>query len=235
MNPTRHAFLTKCLSQSHGPVLAPNSLRLLDVGCGGGIFAESAARLPSVKSVLGIDASSEVLKVAETHRRKDPALVGGGKRLTYLETPIESLAAKLSQEGESQQFDVVSVFEVVEHVTNPPAFLRSCASHLAPGGWLVLSTIARSWTSWVVTKLVAEDLLGIVPRGTHDWGRYINEDELRGFFAKESAKGKGNGWEMPMVMGVMYVPGIGWREVTGGEHLGNYFFAIRKSVEGEKL
>ncbi len=85
-----------------------------------------------------------------------------------------------------------------------------------------MSTIARTWASWLTTKVVAEDIARIVPRGTHDWEKYINEEELRGHFLKE------RGWNSPRVMGVVYVPGLGWKEVAGSEKVGNYFFGIRK-------
>ena len=91
-----------------------------------------------------------------------------------------------------------------------------------PGGWLVGSTIARSWTSYVTTVLVAEHVLGIVPPGTHDWNKYVNPQELEGFFARQK------GWGELRFLGCMYVPGLGWREVQGSEKVGNYFFGIRK-------
>jgi ubiquinone biosynthesis O-methyltransferase len=224
MNPLRHAFLSRCLATSGTAPprptssIPPRSLHLLDIGCGGGIFAESAARLPHIASVTALDPSAEVLRVAEAHRLTDPLLVLPG-RLTYVHGAIEGLDMARRPGG----YDVVSVFEVVEHVARPADFLESVLPFVKPGGWVVMSTIARTWSSWVVTKVLAEDLLGIVPRGTHDWNRYINEAELREWFAKR------DGWERPMAMGVMYVPGVGWKEIPGGEQIGNYFFAIRKS------
>ncbi|PBP25308.1 3-demethylubiquinone-9 3-O-methyltransferase [Diplocarpon rosae] len=150
------------------------------------------------------------------HARQDPGLKG---KLTYLNMSIEQLPKPRSVE---EQYDVLSVFEVIEHITHPAEFLGLCTPFVKPGGWIVMSTIARTWTSWLTTKVVAEDLVGMVPRGTHDWEKYINQDELRGHFLKEG------GWHGPMVMGVVYVPGLGWKEVAGSEQLGNYFFAIRR-------
>jgi len=115
--------------------------------------------------------------------------------------------------------------EVVEHVPNPATFLRECMSHVKPGGWVLGSTIARTWTSYLTTKLLAEDILNIVPRGTHDWNKYVNADELRDFFAQQK------GGEEAVFMGCHYVPGLGWRMLDGGEKVGNYFFAVRKSLE----
>lgn len=118
--------------------------------------------------------------------------------------------------------------EVIEHVPHPHTFLHSCMSHVKPGGWLCLSTIARTWTSYVTTKLIAEDILNIVPRGTHDWNKYINADELEGFFTRQPGWGAEGGM---IIMGCAYIPGFGWREVKGGERVGNYFFGVRKNVE----
>jgi polyprenyldihydroxybenzoate methyltransferase/3-demethylubiquinol 3-O-methyltransferase len=192
-------------------------LDYLDIGCGGGIFAESAARLSNTRSVTALDPSSEVLKIAEGHRRRDPLLMQHG-RLTYLNHGIEDLPKERKPGG----YDVVTVFEVLEHVSSPSHFLTTVLPHVKPGGWLVLSTIARTWTSWMVTKVVAEDMLGIVPQGTHDWNKYINETELREWFERRE------GWGSVRSMGVVYVPGIGWREVQGSENVGNYFFGVRR-------
>ncbi len=173
MNPLRHSFIRSCHSAQPKP--PPPSLRILDIGCGGGIFAESAARLPNVGQVTAIDPSSEVLAIARKHAKRDPALVG---KLTYINTSIEGLPVP---DKEQDQFDLVSIFEVIEHITHPAEFLERCTPFVKPGGWLVLSTIARTWVSWLTTKVVAEDLARIVPRGTHDWEKYINEEELRGW------------------------------------------------------
>ncbi|KAL2115930.1 hypothetical protein VTJ04DRAFT_10185 [Mycothermus thermophilus] len=226
MNPLRHDFINHCLSSSTttSSCSDPNpnpktNLTYLDVGCGGGIFAESAARLPTTKSVLAIDPSPTILAVARAHAKRDPALALS-KKLTYVNSTIEDLPLPPAKED---RYDIVTLFEVLEHVDYPAAFLDRVGEFVKPGGWLVLSTIARTCVSWVTTKLVAEDLLGVVPRGTHDWDKYVNVDELEGYFAK-----KGESWGRPRVMGLVYVPGLGWREVTGSEKLGNYFFGIQR-------
>ncbi|KAL1859597.1 hypothetical protein VTK73DRAFT_7531 [Phialemonium thermophilum] len=241
MNPLRHDFIRSCHSSQADHVesassTSPPRYRYLDVGCGGGIFAESAARLPSTDYVVAIDPSPEVLAVARRHAARDPALTAsstplssptdhasqGRPRLSYLNATIETLPEPASSDD---QYDVVTLFEVVEHVDNPAAFLDRCGQFVRPGGWLILSTIARTWMSWFTTNLVAEDILGMVPPGTHDWRKYVNEDELRDFFAAKA------GWGNPRVMGVVYVPGLGWKEVSGSEKVGNYFFGIRKDSE----
>ncbi|KAF2488473.1 ubiquinone biosynthesis O-methyltransferase [Lophium mytilinum] len=220
MNPLRHTFITRCLTSIPVPVSAshPKTYRYLDVGCGGGIFAESAARLPHTSSVTAIDPSSEVLAIAEAHKKRDPLLTTSG-RLTYRNEGIEALPLPAT---EAEQFDIVTLFEVLEHVNSPSEFLEKLMPHVKPGGWLVLSTIARTWTSWAVTNVMAEDVLGIVPKGTHDWRKYVNEGEVRGWF------GGREGWGEMRTMGVVYVPGLGWREVPGGEGWGNYFFGVRR-------
>lgn len=212
MNPLRHDFINACLRSQPDP--APTSLSYLDIGCGGGIFAESAARLPSTTRVTAVDPTPHVLAVAKAHARRDPALAA---KLEYRQTAIEGLPVP----GEGEGYDVVSVFEVIEHIDVPGEFLDRVRPFVRPGGWLVMSTIARTWMSWFTTNLVAEDILGIVPKGTHDWNKYLNEDELRRYFMDK-------GWNSPKVMGVVYVPGLGWKEVQGSEKVGNYFFAVRR-------
>ncbi|KAL2162024.1 hypothetical protein VTH06DRAFT_7809 [Thermothelomyces fergusii] len=240
MNPLRHEFIRACLASSSSAASpspsspsSPSSqtpppgggggLRYLDVGCGGGIFAESAARLADTASVTGVDPSAAVVAVARAHARRDPALAlaSGAGKLRYVHATIEALALPADARA---RFDVVSVFEVVEHVERPGAFLDRAGDFVRPGGWLVLSTIARTWTSWLTTKVVAEDVLRLVPRGTHDWRKYVNEHELRAYFAA-GARGR---WGPPRVMGVVYVPGLGWKAVRGSEKLGNYFFGVQK-------
>ncbi|KAG0135941.1 S-adenosyl-L-methionine-dependent methyltransferase [Tuber indicum] len=241
MNPIRLSFIQRCIlkgspisatfstrtsTEKFDPTMAvrdadsPQKLCFLDIGCGGGILAEALARLPSTESVVAIDPSKEVLSVALEHARQDPMLTGS--KLRYINTTIEQLPKEL--EGQRNQFDVVTLMEVIEHVPRPSSFLKTTMEHVRPGGWLVLSTIARTWASFLTTKFVAEDILGIVPRGTHDWNKYINAEELREFF-KETG-----GWGDVIVMGCVYVPRFGWREVRGGERVGNYFLGVRRGL-----
>ena len=217
MNPLRHDFINSCRAISS----SKQRLRYLDIGCGGGIFAESAARLPDTQTVLGIDPTPGVLAVARNHARQDPLLHQTG-RLEYRQTPIEGLDVPGSP---AEQYDVVSMFEVIEHVERPSDFLKRVLPFVKPGGWIVGSTIARTWTSWITTKLVAEDILRIVPPGTHDWNKYLNENEIRAWFDKAP------GWDSFRSQGVVYVPALGWKVVEGSEQYGNYFFAARKAEE----
>ena len=222
MNPLRHEFVKICISSFPGSD-PPRERRYLDVGCGGGIFAESAARLLETESVLAIDPSSEVIKVAKRHAQRDPILQQSD-RLSYENISIEDMPAPRSI---GDQFDILTLFEVIEHVSQPGPFLERCLPHIKPGGWLILSTIARSWVSWLTTKVVAEDIIGLVPQGTHDWEKYINEEELRSFFLKKAGWAGEGGLKS---QGVLYAPGLSWKVIPGGEKYGNYFFGVRKNL-----
>jgi len=221
MNPLRHDFINKCLrvsesTSSYRPV--PSSTpSYLDIGCGGGIFASSAARLPSTSTVTAIDPTPSCIQVAKQHARTDPALTP--EKLTYLNCAIENLPANV------QPVDILTVFEVLEHISSPSSFLETCVSHLKPGGWLIGSTIARHPLSYITTKLIAEaPVIGVVPRGTHDWNQYINPEELEAWFTAKTA----GEWGEFHSQGVVYLPGVGWKMVNGTEKYGNYFFGIQK-------
>lgn len=240
MNPLRHDFIRSCLqtTSSTSAESSAKTFSFLDIGCGGGIFASSAARLPNTASVTAIDPTPEVIKVAKEHQRSDPLLSQPG-RLAYLNCAIEELetqAEATSKDG----YDIVTLFEVIEHIDKPAAFLRQALSHVRPGGWLIGSTIARHPVSYLTTKVIAEAPwpLGVVPPGTHDWDKYINPSELQQWFAKEnreatttekaSTEEKGDKYSQAQIEGCVYVPILGWKFVNGSEQFGNYFFGIQR-------
>ncbi|CAG8447161.1 8335_t:CDS:2 [Acaulospora morrowiae] len=176
MNPLRVAYMrrqySKC-SEERGENHFPfKGLRILDIGCGGGVLAESLSRLGG--SVVGADASWENIQIAKSHALKDPMLHLGPGKLEYRCITAE----KLLEQGEI--FDIVCAMEIIEHVNNPLEFLRTCAGMVkAGGGHLFLSTISRTPLSYFLTILLAEKILGVVPNGTHDFSGYIRPDEIQ--------------------------------------------------------
>ena len=234
MNPLRHDFIKSCLQSSPEPTDPGRKYTYLDIGCGGGIFSSSAARLPSTKSVTAIDPTALVIVAAKAYQRSDPAL--SEPKLRYLNCAIEDLPFSPSANNTSEPAgtDIITLFEVLEHIDSPSRFLKTTIPHLKPGGWLFGSTIARSPLSFLTTKVIAEaPLIGVVPRGTHDWNKYINPDELADWFEKD---GGGGEWAPIRTQGIIYVPGFGWKMVSqnlicgGSEGYGNYFFGVQKLV-----
>jgi len=139
-------------------------LRILDVGCGGGLLSEALARRGA--QVVGVDASPGNVAAARLHAAAQ------GVTVDYrLGEPAQVLSPQ-------DRFDVVLALEVVEHVSDVPAFLATAAGCLAPGGMLFASTIDRTWKSFVVAIVGAEYLLRVLPRGTHQWAMFVRPDEL---------------------------------------------------------
>ena len=143
---------------------ALSGLRILDVGCGGGLMSEALARLGA--QVVGVDASPGNVAAARLHARSQNVTVD-----YRLGEPAEVLAPE-------ERFDVVLALEVVEHVSDVPAFLATAAALLAPGGMLFVSTIDRTFKSFVVAIIGAEYLLRVLPRGTHQWSMFVRPKEL---------------------------------------------------------
>ena len=139
-------------------------LRILDIGCGGGLLAEPMARLGA--EVVGVDAAPRNIPVARLHAEQS------GLDIDYRVGTAEALA----EAGEA--FDVVLNMEVVEHVADPAAYLAACRTLLKPGGLMIASTINRTPKSFLLAIVGAEHLLRWLPRGTHDWRRFITPSEL---------------------------------------------------------
>ncbi|MBA3596037.1 MAG: bifunctional 2-polyprenyl-6-hydroxyphenol methylase/3-demethylubiquinol 3-O-methyltransferase UbiG [Methylibium sp.] len=140
--------------------------RALDVGCGGGILSEAMARRGA--HVLGIDLSTKALKVAQLH-----ALEAGSVAPEYREISAEGLA-----EEQPGSFDVVTCMEMLEHVPDPVSIVHACAALAKPGGWVFFSTLNRNPMSFLFAIVGAEYLLRLLPRGTHEYARFIRPSEL---------------------------------------------------------
>ncbi|PLC02873.1 bifunctional 3-demethylubiquinol 3-O-methyltransferase/2-polyprenyl-6-hydroxyphenol methylase [Variovorax sp. RO1] len=143
--------------------------RVVDIGCGGGILADSMARKGA--DVLGIDLATKALKVAQLH-----ALEAGTRGVKYREVSAEALAAE--QPG---SFDVVTCMEMLEHVPDPASVIQACATLVKPGGWVFFSTINRNLKSFMLAIVGAEYVLGMLPRGTHEYPKLIRPSELAGY------------------------------------------------------
>lgn len=140
--------------------------KVVDIGCGGGILSDAMARKGA--DVLGIDLSTKVLKVAQLH-----AMEAGTPSVQYREVAAEALAAE-----QPAQFDVVTCMEMIEHVPDPSSIVKACATLVKPGGWVFFSTINRNPKSFLFAIVGAEHLLKMLPKGTHEYGRFVRPSEL---------------------------------------------------------
>jgi 2-polyprenyl-6-hydroxyphenyl methylase / 3-demethylubiquinone-9 3-methyltransferase len=142
---------------------------VLDVGCGGGILADSMARRGA--QVTGIDLAAKTLKVAQLH-----ALEAQTPNISYREVSAEDLAAE-----RPASFDVVTCMEMLEHVPNPASVVQACSDLVKPGGWVFFSTINRSPKAWLLAIVGAEYVLRMLPRGTHEYAKLIRPSELAAY------------------------------------------------------
>jgi 2-polyprenyl-6-hydroxyphenyl methylase/3-demethylubiquinone-9 3-methyltransferase len=147
-------------------------LRLLDIGCGGGLLCEPMTRLGF--QVVGVDASERNIGTASAHAAEQ------GLEIDYRASTAEDLVAA----GEPA-FDLILNMEVIEHVADPGEFLRSCAQLLAPGGLMIVATLNRTLKAFALAKVGAEYVLRWLPAGTHDWSKFLKPEEVRGFLAQE--------------------------------------------------
>ena len=148
-------------------------LQLLDIGCGGGLLSEPMARLGF--EVTGVDASPKNIGTASAHAG------AGGLDIRYRNATVEELLAS----GAQASFDVVLNMEVVEHVPNPGRFLRDASRLLKPGGLMVVATLNRTLRALATAKIGAEYVLRWLPRGAHDWRKFLTPDEIRLFLSEE--------------------------------------------------
>ena len=182
--------------------------RALDVGCGGGILADAMARKGA--SVLGIDLAGKALKVAQLH-----ALEAQTPNVSYREVAAETLA------GEAPgSFDVVTCMEMLEHVPDPASVVQACATLVKPGGWVFFSTLNRNPKSFLFAIVGAEYVLKLLPRGTHEYRKFIRPSEL----ARHCRQA---GLEVTHTRGMEYNP-LTRRYWMSGDTSVNYLFGTRR-------
>ena len=183
--------------------------QVLDVGCGGGILADAMARKGA--EVLGIDLALKALKVARLH-----ALEAQTPGVDYREVSVEALAAE-----QPASFDVVTCMEMLEHVPDPASVVRACAQLVKPGGWVFFSTINRNPKAFVFAIVGAEYLLNLLPRGTHEYLKFIRPSELAGFC-------RSAGLELVQSRGIQYNP-LTRRYWLSGDISVNYLMATQRA------
>ena len=168
LNPCRLDYITSQIAAEFDRDLGMESpfagLRILDIGCGGGLLSEPMARLGA--EVVGADAAARNIPVAQVHAEQS------GLTIDYRHTSAEALA------DAGEQFDVVLNMEVVEHVADPQAYLTACQQLLRPGGLHICSTINRNAKSYAMAIVGAEYVMRWLPKGTHEWKKFITPDEL---------------------------------------------------------
>ncbi|WP_045834520.1 bifunctional 2-polyprenyl-6-hydroxyphenol methylase/3-demethylubiquinol 3-O-methyltransferase UbiG [Hyphomicrobium sp. 99] len=169
IGPPRLSFIRDSAVKQFGrdpKALRPLSgLTAIDIGCGGGLVAEPLARMGA--TVTAIDPSERNIAIAKSHAEPQDLAID------YRVARVEDLVA------EGRSFDIVACLEVVEHVPDPAKFVAECASLVAPGGLAVFSTLNRTLKAWALAIVGAEYVLGWLPRGTHQWDRFITPEELR--------------------------------------------------------
>ena len=200
INPLRLGWI-----QSH---LALDGKRVLDVGCGGGILADAMARQQA--QVVGIDLATKALKVAQLH-----AIEAKTAGVEYREISAEAMAAE--QPG---SFDAVTCMEMLEHVPDPASVVRACHALVKPGGWVFFSTINRNPKAFLFAIVGAEYVLNLLPRGTHEYLKFIRPSELAGYC-------RAAGLELLDSRGMEYNP-LTRRYWLSADTSVNYLFATRR-------
>ncbi len=185
--------------------------RVLDVGCGGGILSESMARR-GAQHVTGIDLAVKPLRVAQLH-----ALEQGVKNVAYRDVAVEALAREVPA-----SFDVVTCMEMLEHVPNPASVVDAVAKLASPGASIFFSTLNRNFKSFAFAIVGAEHVLKLLPKGTHEYAKFIKPSELASWC-------RAAGLEVTRLRGMQYNP-LTRRYALGANTDVNYLMACRKSL-----
>lgn len=183
---------------------------VIDVGCGGGILSESMAATGA--TVTGIDMSEKALKVARLH------LLESGRQVTYRQIAAEDMAAE-----SPAAFDAVTCMEMLEHVPSPASVVQACVQLAKPGGWVFFSTLNRNLKSYAFAVLGAEYLMKLLPKGTHDYAKFIQPAELAGF-------ARAAGLEIVDLIGMTYNPLTRTYALENDTGV-NYLMACRRPTE----
>jgi 2-polyprenyl-6-hydroxyphenyl methylase/3-demethylubiquinone-9 3-methyltransferase len=204
INPLRLAYIERLCGGLGGR-------EVLDVGCGGGILAESMVLKGA--EVMGIDMGEAPLKVAELHSLES------GVQVDYRRVPVETLAAE-----RPESFDVVTCMELLEHVPDPGSVVSACTRLVRPGGWVFFSTINRNPKAYLFAILGAEYLLQLLPRGTHDFAKFIRPSEL-------------DAWTRRAGLDNRDITGLSYNPLTRSYRLGrdidvNYMLACHRPADG---
>ena len=211
-NPVRLTYIRDlaCARFRHDPAREQPlaGLSVLDIGCGGGLVAEQVAKMGA--RVTAVDPSENNIKTALTHAREQ------GVEIDYRVGTAEDIAA----DGES--FDVVLNLEVLEHVADPAAYVNTCAGLVKPGGLMICATLNRTLKAWAMAIIGAEYVLGWLPKGTHQWEKFIRPEELKAWLAAA-------GLTVCDETGVAYNPFSGqWLKAPGDMDV-NYMLAAVKA------
>lgn len=211
-NPVRLAYIRDTICKHYGrspeTPFALDGLSVVDVGCGGGVLSEPLARLGA--DVTGLDPAVQNIAAARRHAEAE------GIAVDYRAETIEAVVAA------GRSFDVVLIMEVIEHVSDMPAFVRTAASAVKPGGLLFAATLNRTMRSFALAIVGAEYVLGWLPKGTHDWEKFVTPNEL-------SAALRAGGLSVTDTTGVVYNPLTdGWR--ASRDTAVNYMLAAERPV-----
>ncbi len=202
INPLRLGYIDRLASLSGKMVL--------DVGCGGGILSESMADKGA--QVTGIDLADKSLQVARLH------LLESGRKVDYRKMAVEDLAAE-----KPSQYDVVTCMEMLEHVPDPQSVVQACAQLVKPGGYAFFSTLNRNAKAYLLAVIGAEYVLNMLPRGTHDYAKFIKPSELAQYC-------RDAGLNVADITGMSYNPISKTYSLSRDTDV-NYLFACRKDLE----